>query len=250
MARIPKKIHYCWLSGDPFPELIQHCIESWRRFLPDYELVLWDTRRINIQSVPWIREAVEARKYAFAADYIRLYAVYTEGGIYLDADVEVFKSFDALLDQPSFIGYETSGDLEPAVFGAEKGCEWIAACLSHYRGRNFVKSDGSRDMTPLPIVVESKLRDLGLFLPRAPRNTPVHKDGVSFYPAEFFSPKDVHTKAIEATAATYSVHHFDGQWVDQTLLHRCKQAIHRGLRVALGPVAHRRIVELMRRGTK
>lgn len=122
---IPKKIHFCWLSGDEFPPFIRHCIDTWKQVLPDYELVLWNTKRFDINSVPWVKEAFEAKKYAFAADYIRLYSVYTEGGIYLDSDVEVLKRFDDLLQYKSFIGFEaaTEKKVEAAIFGAEPGCE-------------------------------------------------------------------------------------------------------------------------------
>lgn len=250
MSKIPKKIHFCWLSGDPFPPLIERCIASWKRHLPDYEFVLWDRQRFDIDQVPWVKEAFEARKYAFAADYIRLHAVHREGGIYLDADVEVFKRFDDLLDQASFIGYETSGDLEPAVFGAEPGCAWLAECLSHYEGRHFVRADGTRETTPLPIIVEARLRNAGLLPEQAPVNDPVRRAGVTFYPAEFFSPKDVHSKAVRSTRRTYAVHHFDGQWVERTLSHRVKQAIHRLLHFAVGPANHRRIVKALRAARK
>lgn len=250
MTTIPKKIHYCWLSGDPFPELIERCIASWKRHLPDYEFILWDRQRFDIDQVPWVKEAFEAKKYAFAADYIRLYAVHHEGGIYLDADVEVFKRFDDLLDQPSFIGYETSGDLEPAVIGAHKGCAWIAECLRHYEGRHFVLPDGARDTTPLPIVVEGRLSASGLMPDPAPVAGPVSKPGVTFYPAEYFSPKDVHSKAVKSTHRTYAVHHFDGQWVERTLSHRVKQTIHRVLHATVGPSHHRRIVKALRGAKK
>ena len=78
---VPKIIHYCWLSDDPFPEKIQMCIESWKKVMPDYELKLWNTQTFDIEnSVPYVREAFANRKWAFVADYIRLYALYTEGG--------------------------------------------------------------------------------------------------------------------------------------------------------------------------
>ena len=96
---IPKIIHYCWLSGDAFPENIRTCFASWKQFLPDYEFRLWDTARFDVHSLPWTKEAFEAKKYAFAADYIRLYALYQFGGIYLDSDVLLYKSFDDLLHQ-------------------------------------------------------------------------------------------------------------------------------------------------------
>ena len=88
---IPKVIHYCWLSDDPMPEESIRYIESWKKILTDYEFVLWDKNRFDIESVLWVKEAYYQKKYAFAADYIRLYAVYNYGGIYLDTDVEVVK---------------------------------------------------------------------------------------------------------------------------------------------------------------
>lgn len=94
---IPKKIHCCWLGGGNYPPKIQECIESWRRVLPDYEIIVWDENRFDVRSVPWVRRAFRLKKYAFAADYIRHYALYTEGGIYLDTDIEIRKPFDELL---------------------------------------------------------------------------------------------------------------------------------------------------------
>ena len=91
---IPKRIHLCWLSGDPYPAKIGKCLASWKKHLPDYEVVLWDTKRFDLESSPWVKQAFEAKKYAFAADYIRFYALYNYGGIYLDSDVEVLRSFD------------------------------------------------------------------------------------------------------------------------------------------------------------
>ena len=99
---IPKIIHSCWLSGDPFPEDIQRCIDSWKAILPEYKIILWDKNRFDINSVPYVKEAFEAKKYAFCADYIRIYALYKYGGIYLDSDVMVYKSFDPFLNLHAF----------------------------------------------------------------------------------------------------------------------------------------------------
>lgn len=99
-AMIPKKIHYCWLSNDAMPEKLQHCVESWKNNLPDYEIIKWDLKKFPLEKSIWVRQAYERKKYAFAADYIRLYALVTEGGIYLDSDVEVLKTFDDLLHLP------------------------------------------------------------------------------------------------------------------------------------------------------
>ena len=119
---IPKVIHLCWLSGDPYPPMIQSCIETWKKYCPDYDIMLWDTKQFNVNSIPWTKQAFEAKKFAFAADYIRLYAVYNYGGIYLDSDVEVLKSFDDVLELPYFVCQEVdSNSIELAAFGAEKG---------------------------------------------------------------------------------------------------------------------------------
>jgi mannosyltransferase OCH1-like enzyme len=246
MSCIPKKIHYCWLSGDPFPDLIKNCILSWKKNLPDYEFVLWDRQRFDILSVPWVKEAFDTRKYAFAADYIRLYALYNEGGIYLDADVEVLKSFNDLLDKPSFIGYEASGDLEPAVIGAASGCRWIADCLYHYQDRHFCLADGTLDMTPLPIIVEKILRSTGILNDKTPNLEPIVTEDLILYPPDFFSPKDVYSNNINSTPRTYAIHHFDGHWVEQTLSYSIKQIIHRVIHSTFGSVVHRRIVNTLR----
>ena len=147
---IPKIIHYCWLSNDPFPADIQACIDTWKVHLPDYEIWLWDTKRFDINYTIWTRQAFDAKKYAFAADYIRLYALYTYGGIYLDSDVIVYKSFDDLLHLPYFIGHDQIQGFEAAVMGAEKGCQWIKDILDTYIDKSFIREDGEYDTLPLP----------------------------------------------------------------------------------------------------
>ena len=105
---IPKTIHYTWFSGDEMPQMIKDCIATWKKVMPDYELRLWDMASIkNIDSI-FLREAIKVRKWAYAADYVRLYALYHEGGIYLDTDVIVFKRFDVFLKHNAFIGKEES----------------------------------------------------------------------------------------------------------------------------------------------
>ena len=152
---IPKIIHLCWLSGDKYPAKIAKCIASWKKHLPDYEIMLWDTKRFDLNTSNWVKQAFEAKKYAFAADYIRFYALHNFGGIYLDSDVEVLKSFNPLLDLPYFVGAEKAGTPEAAIMGAEKGLPWIKKCLDYYSGRNFIKEDGSYDIRKLPdIMVE------------------------------------------------------------------------------------------------
>lgn len=243
---IKKTLHLCWLSGDPFPPLIQHCLDSWKKYLPDYEVVVWDRQRFDLQGTPWVREAFAYQKYAFAADYIRLYALHEMGGIYLDADVEVTGSFDDLLNQGSFMGYESSGDLEPAVIGAHAGMPWIRDCLDRYWDRHFVKPDGSFDMQPLPIVIRERLA-LHHTLPdkAVSRPTRVESADLTLYPAEFFSPKNAYTKRVARTPATRAIHHFDGQWVEQTFKQTLKNGAHRALSL-FGEEVHRKAIQIIR----
>ena len=155
---IPKIFHLCWLSGDPYPKKIKFCIDSWKKFNPGYEVMLWDTNRFDVNSIPWTKQAFEAKKYAFVADYIRLYAVYHYGGIYLDSDVEVIRSFDDMLDLPYFVGSETEKtSLELAAFGAEKGMPWVKAAMEWYEGRNFVNEDGSWEVEVQPLIMSRVL---------------------------------------------------------------------------------------------
>ncbi|MCQ2082678.1 MAG: glycosyl transferase [Lachnospiraceae bacterium] len=202
---IPKIIHFCWLSGDPYPDLVQRCIQSWKDKLPDYEIKLWNKDSFDIHYVPWVEQACEVKKWAFAADYIRLYALYNYGGIYLDSDVEVLKPFDDLLDRSYFFGREHTPDridashiVEAATFGAEPRLPLIKKCLDYYEGRNFRISENAVDTTVLPHIManvfakENVLKDL--------------------LPMDYFSPKNTRTQIVEATANTYSVHHFNGSW--------------------------------------
>lgn len=202
---IPKIIHYCWLSGDSYPELVQRCMQSWKEKLTDYEFMLWDMSRFDVQSVPWVEQACAAKKWAFAADYIRLYALYNYGGIYLDSDVEVIKPFDDLLERPYFFGREHTPDridashiIEAATFGAERRHPLIKRCLDYYLNRNFMAEDGTIDTTVLPHIMSEVLNEAGVLQ--------------ELLPMECFSPKNTRTLAVEATDETYSIHHFNGSW--------------------------------------
>ena len=214
---IPKIIHLCWLSGDPYPPKIAKCLKSWEKYLPDYEIILWDTKRFDLNSSIWVKEAFENKKYAFAADYIRFYALYHMGGIYLDSDVEVLKTFDELLDLPYFVGAEKAQTPEAAIIGAEKGCDWIKQCLDYYQNRSFVKDDGSLDIRKLPeIMVEQieklkPLRVLSLEDSLIIRNFDMQKEVLEFNDA-FFSPKVFDSREVEITPYTYAIHHYQNSW--------------------------------------
>lgn len=213
---IPKIVHYCWLSDDPIPEEIQKYMMSWKQHLPDYEFKKWDFTIFDKKSSIWVEQAFDNHKYAFAADYIRLFALYHDGGIYLDTDVEVLKSFNPFLNGREFICKENQGDPEVAAFGAEKGCKWIKICLDRYTNRPFIKEDGNFDMIPLPIVIKNTLNENGYVfkdITTIPINQDFPDNQIPILPSEYFSPKSYTTGKIYKTNKTVSIHHFKGSWL-------------------------------------
>ncbi len=214
---IPKVIHLCWLSGDPYPAKISRCLSTWEKYLPDYEVMLWDTKRFDLESSIWVKQAFEKKKYAFAADYIRFYALYNYGGIYLDSDVEVLKSFDDLLDLPYFMGAEKAQTPEAAIIGAEKGCDWIKACLDYYKDRPFINDDGSLNIKTVPDIMISQIKQikpirvLSLKDSLNIRQLNMEKEVLEFHDA-FFSPKIFDSREVEITPYTYAIHHYQNSW--------------------------------------
>lgn len=228
---IPKIIHYCWLSGDPYPPLIENCIQSWKKHMPEYQIILWDTDRIDINSNLWLKQAYEHKKYAFASDYIRFYALYNYGGIYLDADVEVLKSFSPLLDLIQIVGEEASGDIEAAVMGAEKGLSWVKECLDYYQDRQFIKQNKEFDMRPVPLLVTSILS----------------KTDIKVMPFYYFSPKDYNIGKIMISDETYCIHHFDGKWIQKGFTYKIKILLHKFIYFNFGRTGHNKLVRIIRK---
>ena len=208
---IPKIIHLCWLSSDPFPENIQRCIDSWKMYLPDYEIWLWDTKRFDINSTVWTRQAFESKKYAFAADYIRLYALYNYGGIYLDSDVMVYKSFDDLLFLPYFIGQDYTGSFEAAVIGAEAKTPWIKDVLDRYDDLTFIRTDGSYEMTPLPEVFFRKLMPHYRFVRiEKLKSYEFNNQTIVLFHKDFFNSRS--SIGPRRTTRSYCAHCYAGTW--------------------------------------
>lgn len=197
---IPKIIHYCWLSDDPIPSNLVEYMNSWKAKLPDYEFMKWDFKRFPKESSKWVADAFNNKKYAFAADYIRLYAVYRYGGIYLDMDVEVLKPFDGLLAFPYMLAYENDmkNGIEAGVFGAEKENLFIKKCLDSYSDKKFVREDGSLDLTPLPRIMQAVMDDFD--------------EKLQIYDCNYFTAKSFDTGEEFPSEKTYTIHHFAGSW--------------------------------------
>lgn len=149
---IPKIIHYCWFGRGEMPELVVQCIASWHRFMPDWEYKLWNEENFDVKIAPtYVQEAYKAKKYAFVSDYVRLWALEREGGLYMDVDFEVYKPFDDLMEQyDAFAGYEGSkhNPVMMGVLAAKPHHSWVQGMLHTYDKRLFVKDDGTYDMIP------------------------------------------------------------------------------------------------------
>ena len=208
---IPKVIHYCWFGRGEKPELAKKCIESWKKFLPDYEIKEWNEDNFNLNCNQYVKEAYESRKFAFVTDYVRLYAIYSEGGVYMDTDVEVLKTYDPFLHHHAFSGFETDGNVPTGMIAGEKGAIWAKELLDMYNDRKFIMEDGSFDMTTNTKVITSYMLSKGL----VQNNTYQDFPGLcTMYPADYFCPKDHRTGKIKCSNNTVCIHHFAGSWND------------------------------------
>jgi hypothetical protein len=209
---IPKIIHYCWLSNDPVPEDYKKCIASWLIKLSAYQFVLWDAARFDVNKTTWTRQAFEVGMYACAADYIRLYAVYHHGGIYLDMDMEIIKPFDDLLESPLLLGYENhiSENIEAGCFGAEAGHPYLKKCMEYFETRDFFPEDQREAVMRLPRGERHDFINPAI-LPAIMKNTlQMDFQGRNFEIRDrhCFTAKNVMTGEIETTEETRTIHHF------------------------------------------
>ncbi len=221
---IPKIIHYCWLSDDPIPEQFQRYMDGWKEKLADYEFKKWSLDNFDINSSIWAKEAFEKKRYATAADVVRLYALYTMGGIYLDMDIEVKKTFNDLLDKSLMLAYENlkEDSIEAGVIGAEKGNFYIKKCLDFYNGKHFINSDGTLPTITLPEIMYNALKDAN------------YKGEI--YPCSYFTAKSYETGDIYADGRTYCIHHFAGGWKTerQKAWHRFQKKLRKKYGMKLG----------------
>lgn len=202
---IPKVIHYCWFGGNPLGENEKKCIESWKKFCPDYEIKEWNESNVNLDIIPYVRQACEAKKYAFASDVLRLWAIYTYGGIYLDTDVELIKSYDDLLNCEGFIGFENNDFVNTGqCVACEKGNPIIKQMLDYYNDLQF---DPNKVIKCTEINTKI-LIDNGLELNGEKQIV----NGFVVYPREFFNPYDNIVDKTYITDNTYSIHWYANSW--------------------------------------
>lgn len=210
-TKIPKIIHYCWFGGKPLPDLAKKCIDSWRKFCPDYEIKEWNEQNYDVRKIPYTTQSYDAKKYAFVSDYARLDIIYEHGGIYLDIDVELIKPLDNLLNLIGFIGFEEGKNCNTgAGFGAVPKLPIIKEFLDYYNKLNFVLDNGKFDTTTCTMHQTNLLLKKGLLQ----NNSMQELEGLTIFPDEYFCPKDLHTGELHKTKNTYSIHHFGGFWAE------------------------------------
>lgn len=208
--RIPKVIHYCWFGRGPKPTIVLNCMETWKKFLPDYEIKEWNEDNFDINFNDYVKEAYEWKKFAFVSDYARLFALVNEGGVYMDTDVEVMKPLDNFLTFPAFGGFETEDRLSTAILASEKGGEWAKRMLTYYEGRHFCRIDGSLDILANTDVISELMKDGNFRLDNTEQD---YQDIMHVFPMDYFSPKSYRTGKISLSSNTCTIHHFSGSWL-------------------------------------
>ena len=232
---IPKKIHYCWFGRNPYPESFVKFKESWKKNCPDYEFIEWNEDSFDINSNEYVKEAYSCKKWAFVTDYVRLWAIYNYGGIYMDTDVEVLKPLDCFLSEHAFSGFESNSGVPTGLMGGEKSNSVFRDLLMDYKDKQFINPDGTMNMHTNVEYITDYFVSHGLKL----NNTKQTINGFTMFPSEYFCPKDSRTLEIKLTKNTYAIHHFAGSWTDK----RTKKRL--TVKKILGPKLMKIVIKIM-----
>lgn len=205
---IPKVIHYLWFGKKPLPESVQRCIASWKHYCPDYEIIQWNEDNYNYAKNSYMLEAYNAGKYAFVSDYARLDIVNSNGGFYLDTDVELVKSLDELRRFTTYMGMELPGQVNTGLgFGSVKNSPVLKENMSLYEATHFV-IDGHLNKRTCVEYTDEILTRRGL----TSQDTIQNLVEITVFPTEFFCPMKMGTTNIKITAQTISIHRYEATW--------------------------------------
>ncbi|MDO4611331.1 MAG: glycosyltransferase [Candidatus Saccharibacteria bacterium] len=206
-----KYIHYCWFGGKPLPKLAKKCIKSWKKYLPDYEIIEWNENNVDLEECPFVKEAYENKKWAFVADYVRTKALYEKGGIYLDTDMKITKKIDFLLDKETFLGIEDSMMVNAAVWGAKSPRSYLAKkVLDFYKAQEHFKAENIYKIS-IPRIITRILNELNLD-PTKEEIQVLYND-IYIYPRDYFYPLSYNRENNVFTNNTCMVHYFDATWI-------------------------------------
>ena len=204
---IPKIIHYCWFGRGPKPKSVLDYIEGWKEKCFDYEIIEWNEDNFDVNMFAFTKEAYKAGKYAFVSDVCRLYALLKYGGVYLDTDVRVLKSFDKYLNYKSFIGKEAPFKVSTAVIGAEANCRWLKSFYNYYQEKHFITKKGMFNNIENTAILTTLLNRL----------YPDYLDELEIFDIDIFCGKLYSKKKYMITERTVSVHEFSGTWINKPL---------------------------------
>lgn len=209
---IPKIIHYCWFGNNPLPNDVKYYIDTWKKYCPDYKIIEWNESNFDINANDYCREAYNEKKFAFVADYARLKIIYDFGGIYMDTDVEIIRSYNDLLNDDLFMCFEDKTNVSIGTFGAIPKHPYVQELLKSYSARHFI-IDGVLDLTTnLKYVTELLKCKYNLVL----NGKCQHLDlGINIYSSDFFIAKSYITGELEITNNTYAIHHYAGSWLSE-----------------------------------
>lgn len=205
---IPKKIHYIWIGSNNLPEKLQKCIDSWKKFCPDFEIVKWDDNNYDFGKCFYMKTAYENKKYGFAPDYARIDIIYRHGGIYLDTDVEIIKPLSPLLYLEAFCGVEKWQVLNFGVCGSVAGNKSLIPFLKAWEKRQPLRRDGSFEPCSSGIIDTKTAIENGYRI-NGKMQTILN---MNIYPFDYFQPYDYMTKNTVITENTFTIHHFNGGW--------------------------------------
>ena len=210
---IPKIIHYCWFGGSPKPKLAQKCIASWKKFCPGWQIIEWNESNFDLNRCPaYVRQAHDAKKYAFTADYARLWVLYEMGGFYMDTDVELLRPLEGFCRDQGVIGFENDDFVNSGqLLAAEAGHPTIREMMARYEGISFYREDGSMYLLGCPHVNTEVLQRHGLEKNGKEQTVA----GFHVYPADWFNPLDSTTGALKKTKNTVSVHWYSMSWIPE-----------------------------------
>lgn len=208
-----KKIHYCWFGGKELPRTVKKCIKTWKKILPDYEIKEWNENNFDINCCPFVKEAYENKKWAFVSDYVRIYALYQEGGIYLDTDVKILKDISHVTDKDMFLGFEDSGYMGTAVIGVkEKENRYIKEILDYYNQIEHFNLETIYNYVN-PVIITRIIKQYGCYTNE--EGIKIYDNNVYVYPRDYFFPLSYDYSEKKYTKNTCMVHLFNATWTDK-----------------------------------
>ena len=204
-----KTIHYCWFGKNKMEDNVLSCINSWQKHFPNYQVKVWNENNFDIKCCEYVKEAYQSKQYAFVSDYVRLYVLYHEGGLYLDTDYEVLKNFEDLLNEELVLSFEKEGKIQTCMIYAKKNNQLIKKIMEYYHTTHFLNYDGTFNTKTNVDIITDYLFELGLI----EKDSYQQLENIKIYPTEYFCPFDFETGKLNMTSKTVGIHNFAGSWL-------------------------------------